>query len=183
MKDFAQRVNLDYIDLMYDYDFGLEWKYDTSDNGVHLNYTGAQKATRFFEEYLEKLGLDKIESKAYDDDLYIYDKVCGIAELQSVQGFDEYFQIIQNMPNISVFISARDDMQRHLSQDDINIITRFGIHLKLEELKYNDALTLVIDNGETVYEEWSNGIIDHEGTLSLLHSCSLNRKRIRCWTY
>ena len=166
VKDFAQRVNLDYIDLMYDYDLGLEWKNDTSDNGIHLNYTGAQKATRFFEEYLEKLGLDRIENKAYEDDLYIYDKVCSIAELQSVKGFDEYFQIIQKMPSISVFISARDDMQRHLSQDDINIIQKFGIHLKLEDLKYNDALTLVIDNGETVYEEWSNGIIDHEGTLS-----------------
>ena len=166
VKEFAKKADLDFLDLMYDYDIGIEWEADTWDNGIHLNYIGSQKVTRFFEEYLEKMGLNRIESKAYEDDIDIYDKVCSVAELQSVRDFNEYFQTIQNLQNVSVFISASDDMQRYLSEDDINIIKTLGIKINLEELEYNDALILVIDNGKPVYEAWSNGTIDYEGILS-----------------
>ena len=166
MKDFSEKIGVEFIDLLYDYDLGVDWEQDTWDNGMHLNYTGTIKATRFFEEYLKKAGLNSISCAAYEEDLITYDKICRVAELEMIRGFDEYFQTIQDLKDVTVLIAVRDDMRKRLSQEDIDIIKKFGIQTRIEELRYSDAFAAVIDNGNVVYEESSNGNIHHEGSLS-----------------
>ena len=166
VKELAERINVEYIDLLYDYDLGIDWESDTYDNGAHLNYTGAKKATRFFETYLERAGLSSISCISYDEDWEVYEKVCGLSELVSIRDYDTYFQTIRELKNASIFFSARDDMQYRLSQDDIELIKKLGIRVPLEKIQYRDSFATVIDNGNVVYEELSNTDIDHEGVLS-----------------
>ena len=94
IKELAELLKVDFIDLLYDYDIGLDWEKDTFDNGMHLNYTGSMKATRFFGEYLEDAGLSSISCASYDDDMAVYDKVCHLAELLEIRDFDTYFRSV-----------------------------------------------------------------------------------------
>ena len=166
VKELAQRINVEYLDLLYDYDLGLDWETDTFDAGVHLNYTGAKKATRFFEKYLEDAGLKSISCTAYDEDMDVYDNVCREAEFLAIQNFDTYIQTIKDRENISILIAAKDDMRNNLSQEDIDLIKKLGIQTQIENMKNRDAFAAVIDNGNVIYEEWSNAETDHEGVLS-----------------
>ena len=165
VKQFADKADVVFLDLLYDYDLGIDWDTDTRDNGAHLNYLGSRKLTRFFENYLSYEGLHSQNCIEYDEDLNIYDKICRVADLESIQEYNTYFQMIQNMRDVTIFISVRDDMKRCISQEDIETINRFGIQTRIEELQYSDALTIVIEDGKVIYEESSNGTIKHTGLL------------------
>ena len=144
----------------------MDWEKDTFDNGMHLNYTGSMKATRFFEEYLENAGLSSISCASYDDDMAVYDKVCCLADLLEIRDFGPYFRTIRDLKDVYILIAARDDMRNSLSQEDIDLIKSLGVQTRIEEMKYSDAFAAVIDNGESIYEETSSADISHEGVLS-----------------
>ena len=165
-KELAELLNVEFYDLLYDYDLGLDWEKDTFDNGMHLNYSGAMKATRFFEEYLESAGLKSISCASYDEDIDVYNKVCRLAELMEIRDFDIYFQKIRNLKNVSILLAVRDDMRNRLSQEDIDLIKGLGVQTRIEDMKYSDAFVAVIDNGKSIYEASSSTDIDCEGVLS-----------------
>lgn len=165
-KKLAKQINVEYVDLLYDYDIGVDWETDTFDAGIHLNYFGAKKATRFFEKYLEGAGLKSVSCAAYDEDMDVYDNVCREADFLAIRNFDTYIQTIKDKENISILIAAKDDMRNSLSQEDIDLIKKLGIQTQIENMKNRDAFAAVIDNGNVIYEEWSNAETDHEGVLS-----------------
>ena len=71
----ASENNLEFIDLNL-VDLGIDWQIDTKDNGSHLNYRGALKATKYIGEYLSKLEMleDKRKNPEYESWNKAYEK-------------------------------------------------------------------------------------------------------------
>ena len=58
IKDIATKYNVEYINMNL-IDLNIDWTVDTKDQGSHLNYQGAKKASIYLGEYLKKLGILK----------------------------------------------------------------------------------------------------------------------------
>ena len=56
INQYAKEHNLNYIDLNLE-NIGIDWQYDTRDQGDHLNYQGALKVTSYMGNYLNNLHL------------------------------------------------------------------------------------------------------------------------------
>lgn len=55
---FAEENGLPYLDMdLHAGEIGIDWSIDTADKGDHLNFWGAQKATKYLGAYLEDLKL------------------------------------------------------------------------------------------------------------------------------
>lgn len=67
----ASENNLEFIDLNL-VDLGIDWQIDTKDNGSHLNYHGALKATKYIGEYLKEL--EMLEDKRKNPEYESWDK-------------------------------------------------------------------------------------------------------------
>lgn len=55
-KTLSKDLDFTYINLN-NYDFNVDWKHDTKDNGEHLNFYGARKASSFLGQYLNSLNI------------------------------------------------------------------------------------------------------------------------------
>ena len=55
-QDLSKKLDFEYINLNK-FDLGINWKVDTKDNGEHLNFYGARKASSFLGSYLNNLGI------------------------------------------------------------------------------------------------------------------------------
>lgn len=54
--DLSKKLDFEYINLNK-FDLGINWELDTKDNGEHLNFYGARKASSFLGSYLNNLGI------------------------------------------------------------------------------------------------------------------------------
>ena len=55
----AEELNLEYIDLnLKTGKLSMDWQKDSYDSGDHLNIYGAEKVTKYMQEYLQKYGLE-----------------------------------------------------------------------------------------------------------------------------
>jgi len=75
-KEFANKYNLEFIDLNLVKDLKIDWKYETKDEGSHLNYEGAKKVSHYLGNYIFENNL--VESHKddpfYDTYKIAYDK-------------------------------------------------------------------------------------------------------------
>lgn len=59
VKNLAQKYSVDFIDMNIEGTLdGFNWLTDTKDNGDHLNISGAQKASRYLNDYLKKYNIE-----------------------------------------------------------------------------------------------------------------------------
>ena len=69
IEEVAKELNVDYVDLNLKKDeVNIDWEKDSRDGGVHLNYTGASKVTKFLGKYLSNTNIlkDHRSDPAYD---------------------------------------------------------------------------------------------------------------------
>ena len=59
IKNLAQEYNLDFLDYNLDNPLNIDWKKETKDGGLHLNFSGAKKASNSIADYLHNLGILK----------------------------------------------------------------------------------------------------------------------------
>ena len=167
VKEMAEQYNLEFLDLLYDYDLGIDWDRDSSDGGHHLNYLGAQKVSSFIADYLaEEQGLTGSVCQAYEEDLPIYNEVCRLSDLQTTQHLKEHLELLKQLDNVTVFFSASDDMMGSLSLEDRQAFREFGILTDFNSLGYRDAFLAVMENGELRSDRSSSRRIADEGTLT-----------------
>lgn len=87
---FARENKVAYLDMNLDTDaVGIDWKSDTADKGDHLNFSGADKVSRYFGKYLnEHYQLENHQGeKAYQDwDVLLQEYITkSEAKLQSIR--------------------------------------------------------------------------------------------------
>ena len=59
IKNLAEEYHLDFIDYNLDNPLNIDWKTETKDGGLHLNYYGAKKVSEDLGKYLYNLGMLK----------------------------------------------------------------------------------------------------------------------------
>lgn len=176
-KKLAEELGVDFLDLFYDVDLGIDWTKDTLDGGKHLNYGGASKISAFLAEYLEKeCGLTGRKSQAYEEDLPLYRAMCDVTELQMVNDLTAYLDMIARYDDVTVFLSVADDMMSNMPKEGRAALRRLGLQTDFDSLSYSDAFLAVIENGTVRCEMSSNRRISYEDVLRngqayLISSC------------
>lgn len=166
-KTLADEFGLSFLDLCYDVDLGIDWTRDTPDAGEHLNYTGALKASAYLADYLEQEhGLTGIPCKLYEEDLPTYRAMCDVTELQMTDSLPTYLDKLSRRENITVFLSAEDDMITNLTPESREALRQLGLQTDFNALNYSDAFFAVVENGTVRREASSNRRITAEGVLS-----------------
>ena len=166
VKKLAAELGLDFLDLFYDVNLGIDWTQDLMSDMQHLNYLGASKVSAVLGDYLkQQCGLTGTPCKAYEDDLPIYHAICGIARLQMANSLPEYLDMLRQCENISMFCSVSDDMMVNLTEESRDALKRFGFQTDFGTLRYSDAFLAVVDDGVVRSEISSNRRISDEGTL------------------
>ena len=63
----AKEANVDFIDMNVIDEIDIDWDTETSDGGVHVNYKGGKKATKYLGDYLKNLNIldDHREDEEY----------------------------------------------------------------------------------------------------------------------
>ena len=55
VQEYADKHGIDYVDMnLKNKEVGIDWLKDICDQGDHLNFTGARKATRYLGQYLKE---------------------------------------------------------------------------------------------------------------------------------
>ena len=173
----AEALSLDFLDLFYDVDLGIDWTKDTIDGGMHLNYTGMMKVSAYLADYLEhECGLTGTSCKQYEEDLPTYRAMCDVAQIQMTDSLPAYLDTLSRRDDTTIFLSVADDMMTNLSAEERNALRRLGLQTDFDSLNYSDAFLAVIENGTVRCEMSSNRRISYEGTLRneqsyLISSC------------
>ncbi len=165
-KGLAQEYGLPFLDLLYDYDIGIDWTHDTPDGGQHLNYSGAKKVSDFFADQLKnECGLQGTVCEDYERDRPIYDAICQASELQSTRDMLSFLEAASQREHTTIFFSASDDMKNALSEEAVDALHRSGLLTDFGLLNYRGAFVGVVDDGVSVYEAVSDRAISHSGQL------------------
>lgn len=165
VKNIAVTNNIEYLDLLYDYDLSIDWEKDSYDGGEHMNYNGSRKVTAFFEEYLQNHFVPAIENKDYESDLAIYDSICRVSDLVSSNSLFEFLQSLTQIDNTTIIISASDEMTNSLSEETIRRLEAIGIRTDLSKINYQDSFISIINNGYVEYEEFSERKLYYESVI------------------
>ena len=166
VKELAEKIDVEFLDLFYDADVGIDWGKDTSDGGMHLNYKGAAKISSFLADYLKKeCGLVGGPCEAYEEDIPIYRTVCAAAELQMIDSLTAYLDTLSRRDDTTVFLSVADDMMTNLPAEGREALRGLGLETNFDALSYSDAFLAVIENGAVRCEMSSNRHISHKDIL------------------
>ena len=167
VKEISTEYDIPFLDLMYDYDLGIDWHCDTCDLGLHMNYNGANKVSDFFADYLyTEYGAIDVKCDEYEHDRICYDIMALISELQCETDFYSYLDKVSKLRNTTVFFSVCDDMVNSLSSDGIKMLHQTGLISEFGDMEYRDAFVGVVENGSSLYEAFSDQLISYTGNLS-----------------
>lgn len=166
VKALCQENNIDFFDMLYDIDSGINWFEDSKDGGIHLNYKGAVKISSILGQYLkEHYGLEEKHLDQWDKDLETYKKVKRVAELQTETDFVRYLNRVANdYCDKTVYIVASDDMSMGLSEEDVNALRNLGLKADYTSM-YRDGYIAVINDGHAQYETYSNQYVEYRDQL------------------
>lgn len=159
MKNLADELGLDYLDLVYDADYGFDHTTDFWDGGGHCNYLGAKKNSLYLSSYLqETYGLEGSTYEPYEENRVIYDKLTKLALLQLSADSEEIFDyLIENQEEYIICIAAQDDMENGLSEEEMDALHALGLQADYEEeLGFQDSYLAVLDGKEVLTEKLSN---------------------------
>ena len=168
VKRVTSELGIDYLDLLYDMDAGIDWSADTLDGGMHLNYKGAVKVSSFLGDYLtDHYGLKLRKDEDYERRSAIYDEAVRVAELEMETGLPAYLNALsKEKERYAVMLSAMNDMRASLSEEDISALEALGLRTDFAGMERGDSYIALVERGEVVYEAASNRKIRREFTLS-----------------
>lgn len=162
VHEAVDKLGIPLLDMNYDRDIGLNIKTDYFDGGSHLNIRGSHKVTACLEQYiLDNYDLDGRSDPYYDDALVKYKKVSNVAYLESETVFGNYLRrLLEDKQEMTICLAAYGDYTVGLTDEDHVLLEDLGLEL-VRDGQFMDAYAAVICGGETVYEELSNGKINH----------------------
>lgn len=166
-KELANEFGVDYIDLMYDVDTGIDFTRDTYDNGAHLNIFGAEKATVCLGRYLaDNYELAANRNDAWDDMLDKYQSLRELAQFENEPDLSSYVQTLcAHKDQWAVMIAADDEYTSGLGEKEYALFDELGLQL-IREGGFEDSYLAVLQNGKVEYEATSSRRLTYETTLS-----------------
>lgn len=162
----AENYGIDFLDLQYDVDLGLDFSTDTCDGGQHLNIRGAQKVSSYLASYLsEHYDLQKEPIELYENQCPDYKKLENVARLQSEYDFHEYLRhLSEHLGEWSVVIAASGEYTQGLVDAEYNYFEQLGLQL-IREGNAFDSYVGVITGGNVIYEGISDKALDYSTTV------------------
>lgn len=176
VRALCRENNIDFFDMVYDIDLGINWLEDSMDGGAHLNYKGAVKVSSILGKYLkEHYDFEEKHLSQWDKDLETYKRLKRVAELQTETDFVKYLNRIANeYCDKTVYIVASEDMSVGLSEEDVNALRNLGLKADYSSM-YRDGYIAVIKDGHAQHETYSNQYVEYydqlkNGTMAYLRS-------------
>lgn len=156
VETFAKSEGLEFLDMNYGGP-EINWTTDTSDWGRHLNIRGAVRVSDFFGDYLVKhCGLVPETCKDYEEKEEVYNRYHLVSMLVTSTSLTEYIsllhQITETFNDVSVYMSAKDDMRSSLSEEEMNALHSLGLQTDFAAMSYNDSFIASIRDGKVLYE-------------------------------
>lgn len=166
-KELAAEFGIDYIDLMYDMDTGIDFTADSYDYGAHLNIFGAEKATACLGRYLtEKYGLVGNRNAVWDDMLVKYRDLRDLATFKNEKDFSAYVDTLcEHKDDWAVMISVNDEYTSGLGEREYALFDKLGLTL-IKEGIFADSYLAVLQRGEVEYEALSPRRLEYATTLN-----------------
>lgn len=163
-KAVAEECGIKFWDMTYDSNLKLDFSTDTSDEGAHLNFRGAEKATACMQEYImANYSIPTSSSILYDKALEQYKAARGLAQLQSEVDFSQYLKKIGEMENIKILMVAYDEWIEGFTTEELELLENLGLQL-VDEAKKGDAYGAAIENGTVTFEQLSGRNIGYPYT-------------------
>ena len=159
MKKVAKEEGIEFIDLLYDVDLGIDYQKDFLDGGMHLNYLGCLKVSSWLGDYLtENYDVGGKKSDFYDEEMKIYEKLVDLARIQMETDFEDYIDILlENADRYVIFIMARDDCQNGFDDEKNEVMHRLGLSTDFTSKGlHRNSYIAIIDRGNVVYEDSSH---------------------------
>lgn len=163
MKEFAERNGYEFLDLLYDVDFGLDLTTDFMDGGGHLNYNGAKKISAYLSDYLaDNYRLTEKRNESFENNLNEYNMITKVAELELEKDFVSYIKKLSlRKADYIICLAAKDEMSNGLNEQDVKALTELGIICEQDTFGYRNSFLAVIDGGTLLYEASSNRKISY----------------------
>ena len=180
IREIAVENGIDFYDLNFDVNLGLERTAFWHDNGSHLNIRGANVVTSYLGEYLSShFNLPQRDSMCFNDILEAYGKIEDTAWLQSETDIYAFLNnLIANKEKWTVFISASSDYAGGFTtKDEYALFEYLGLDL-ISSGNSMDSYLAIIDGGEVVYEALSDRLLQYETTINDL---SVSMASIGVW--
>lgn len=165
VETFLKQFGLKLMDFNYGaYKLDIDWQTDTSDNGLHVNYFGALKATGHLIDYLQQY--DQLPDHRGDENYAGWETALAeyeeaIAEKLSTdneRALRWLAKLNENKDGKVILIAVRDDVSFGFNEDYQKQMEALGIQTDLYHNQKNSFLAL-IDDGKVVYEKKDNKIL------------------------
>ncbi len=157
VKNLAEELELEFIDLLYDADTHMNMSVSFSDAGGHLNYIGAKAISDYVGRYLAGLHKDYRTNAYYDQGLKFYRNIAFVADLQTETSFDKYLGMLRdNWGKLSVLMSVNADAS-WLSDEQYDVLKEMGVLIDVR--KAGLSYICVLDQGKNIAEMQSESKI------------------------
>lgn len=156
-KEICKEFEIEYWDLMYESDVGIDWTQDSHDGGYHLNIKGAEKVSRkIADKIAENYILDQNTSEKYEQDVCLYQKLKYIALLESQNSILEYLQQVESRKqDLIVMLAVNSNCQNCVCDIEQQKLLEMGFKTEIANLDKKSYLA-VMDAGILSYEVYSN---------------------------
>ena len=159
IKKIASELQIEFLDLQYDFDLGIDYKKDFKDFGMHLNYYGDKKVSSFFASYLKARYRPNL-NQFYEKNIEKYDRQVSVALLQLEMDFCKYINLLNNFPDeLCVLMAINDCGLESLSEDEKNALKTLGIESQYFA-NWPNSFVGIIDNRIVQCDIHSNNKIE-----------------------
>lgn len=168
VKDMAAEYDVEFLDLLYDVDLGIDWSTDSEDGGYHLNYLGMQKVTDYMSDYLSNLDyLTPKVDENYEKKLVKYNMEDRVAQILTTTTLPDYLQLLKDEgDSIDIFMASSGDMRAALTDEDMAALNDFGLEYDFNNMQERDSYVAIVDSGQVTYEGASNRALWYDTTMA-----------------
>ena len=169
VREVADRCGIEFLDLQYDADLGIDISKDFYDGGMHLNTNGSSKVSRYLGTYLkEHYGLEENVNLTYESYIPYYNEMLDLVKLQLESNPIEYLNILaEQSSRYTILMTVKYDMRTGLLPEEAQALSNLGLQTDWDnELKMRRSLIAVIDGGDVKYEAVTNRQLNYSYTLN-----------------
>ena len=164
LSDYLKTEGIEYYDLLYDTDLGIDCDKDFADGGMHLNIRGGMKTSCAVGEYIiSNFDLMSHDNDIYDEYLKKYKELTRVAWICSEEDMEEYLKLLSDNEDYLITICVNDNAYGNMTLGEFRALRELGLKSSFSESMFNrTSYIAVIDSGHVVYEDISDAVIKYD---------------------